>query len=138
MNFERTDQLLQTGSSMQNGKKVKKSCRGKVFLQLQCPLYLHDLAIFRARSIYERALDVDHRNITLWLKYTEMEMRNKQVNHARNLWDRAVTILPRANQFWYKYSYMEEMVGNIAGNNLHIYCTLCITLTNFVRLQTSI
>lgn len=67
------------------------------------------------RSIYERALDVDHRNITLWLKYTEMEMRNRQVNHARNLWDRAVTILPRANQFWYKYTYMEEMLENIAG-----------------------
>lgn len=69
-----------------------------------------------SRSIYERALDVDHRNITLWLKYTEMEMRNRQVNHARNLWDRAVTILPRANQFWYKYTYMEEMLENIAGN----------------------
>jgi crooked neck len=67
------------------------------------------------RSVYERALDVDHRNIGLWLKYTEMEMRNKQVNHARNLWDRAVTILPRANQFWYKYTYMEEMLNNIAG-----------------------
>lgn len=70
------------------------------------------------RSIYERALDVYHRNITLWLKYTEMEMRNRQVNHARNLWDRAVTILPRANQFWYKYTYMEEMLENIAGKFL--------------------
>ena len=39
--------------------------------------------IDRARSVYERALDVEHRNITLWLKYAEMEMRNKQVNHAR-------------------------------------------------------
>ncbi|KAL1498309.1 hypothetical protein ABEB36_009125 [Hypothenemus hampei] len=71
--------------------------------------------IQRARSIWERALDVDHRNITLWLKYTEMEMRNRQVNHARNLWDRAVTILPRVNQFWYKYTYMEEMLENIPG-----------------------
>lgn len=71
--------------------------------------------IQRARSIYERALDVDHRNVTIWLKYTEMEMRNRQVNHARNLWDRAVTILPRINQFWYKYTYMEEMLENVAG-----------------------
>jgi HAT (Half-A-TPR) repeat len=118
MNFARIDQLSQTGSSMLNGKKVKKSCRGKVFFFYQISLILtsYEFIIYRARSIYERALDVDHRNITLWLKYTEMEMRNKQVNHARNLWDRAVTILPRANQFWYKYSYMEEMVGNIAGN----------------------
>ena len=65
--------------------------------------------------MFERALDVDHRNITLWLRYAETEMRNKQINHARNLWDRAVTILPRANQFWYKYTYMEEMLGNVAG-----------------------
>lgn len=33
------------------------------------------LSLFRARSIYERALDVDHRNITIWLKYAEMEMK---------------------------------------------------------------
>uniref|UniRef100_F6WF39 Crooked neck pre-mRNA splicing factor 1 n=1 Tax=Monodelphis domestica TaxID=13616 RepID=F6WF39_MONDO len=70
---------------------------------------------YRARSIYERALDVDYRNITLWLKYAEMEMKNRQVNHARNIWDRAITTLPRVNQFWYKYTYMEEMLGNIAG-----------------------
>uniref|UniRef100_G1RFP5 Crooked neck pre-mRNA splicing factor 1 n=1 Tax=Nomascus leucogenys TaxID=61853 RepID=G1RFP5_NOMLE len=62
-----------------------------------------------------RALDVDYRNITLWLKYAEMEMKNRQVNHARNIWDRAITTLPRVNQFWYKYTYMEEMLGNIAG-----------------------
>ena len=37
----------------------------------------------RSRSVYERALDVEHRNIGLWLKYTEMEMRNKQVNIIR-------------------------------------------------------
>jgi crooked neck len=35
--------------------------------------------IQRARSVYERALDVDHRNITLWLRYAEMEMRSRQV-----------------------------------------------------------
>ena len=69
----------------------------------------------RARSVYERALDVDHRNVTMWLKYAEMEMLHKQINHARNAWDRAVTILPRVNQFWFKYSYMEEMVGNVPG-----------------------
>ena len=68
-----------------------------------------------ARSFWARALDIDHRAIPLWLKYAEMEMRYKQINHARNLFDRATTILPRANQFWYKYTYMEEMLGNIAG-----------------------
>ena len=69
--------------------------------------------IDRARSVFERALDTDHRNIGLWLKYAEMEMKAKQVNHARNLWDRAVIILPRANQLWIKYTYMEEMLENI-------------------------
>lgn len=29
----------------------------------------------RARSVFERALDVDHRSITLWLQYAELEMR---------------------------------------------------------------
>ena len=29
--------------------------------------------------MFERALDVDHRNITLWLKYAELEMRSRQV-----------------------------------------------------------
>lgn len=76
---------------------------------------LNGLHIYRARSIYERAIGVDHRNISLWLKYTEMEMKNQQVNHARNLFDRAVQILPRVNQFWYKYVYMEEKLGNYAG-----------------------
>lgn len=69
----------------------------------------------RARSIYERALDVDPRNITYWMRYAEMEMRNRQIDHARNLYDRAVLILPRANQLWYKYVYMEETLGNYAG-----------------------
>lgn len=71
--------------------------------------------IQRARSVFERAIDVDHRNITLWLKYAEMEMKNRQVNHARNIFDRAVLLLPRVNQFWYKYVYMEEMLKNITG-----------------------
>ncbi|KAF7993240.1 hypothetical protein HCN44_006300 [Aphidius gifuensis] len=70
--------------------------------------------IDRARSIYERAMDVDHKNITLYLKYAEMEMRHCQVQHARNLWDKAVTLLPRVNQFWYKYTYMEEKLDQIA------------------------
>lgn len=67
----------------------------------------------RARSVFERALDVDPRVVTIWIKYAEMEMKNRQVNHARNLFDRAVTLLPRVNQLWYKYTYMEEVLGNV-------------------------
>jgi len=69
----------------------------------------------RARSVYERAIDVEYRNQTLWLKYAEMEMRHKFINHARNVWDRAVTLLPRVDQLWYKYAHMEEILGNIPG-----------------------
>jgi len=53
-----------------------------------------------ARSVYERALDVDGRNATVWLKYAEMEMRHKHLNHARTIWDRAVLLLPMVQIFW--------------------------------------
>ncbi|KAJ4770120.1 Pre-mRNA-splicing factor CLF1 [Rhynchospora pubera] len=67
----------------------------------------------RARSVWERALEVDYRNHTLWLKYAEFEMKNRFVNHARNVWDRAVSLLPRVDQLWYKYIHMEEVLGNV-------------------------
>ena len=69
----------------------------------------------RARSVWERALEVTHTNPTVWLKYAEMEMRHRFINHARNIWDRAVQILPRVDQLWYKYIHMEEMLGNVPG-----------------------
>lgn len=69
----------------------------------------------RARSVWERALEVTYTNPTTWLKYAEMEMRHRFVNHARNVWDRAVSLLPRVDQLWYKYIHMEEMLGNVPG-----------------------
>ncbi|KAG6520038.1 hypothetical protein ZIOFF_017067 [Zingiber officinale] len=63
----------------------------------------------RARSIWERLLDVDYRNPTLWLKYAEMEMRHRFINHGRDVWDRAVALLPRVDQLWYKYIHMFEL-----------------------------
>ncbi|KAL7628262.1 NineTeen Complex (NTC) component [Parahypoxylon ruwenzoriense] len=69
----------------------------------------------RARSIFERALDVDATSVVLWIRYIEAEMKNRNINHARNLLDRAVTLLPRVDKLWYKYVYMEEMLGNIPG-----------------------
>ncbi|KAI4638047.1 NineTeen Complex (NTC) component [Alternaria ventricosa] len=69
----------------------------------------------RARSIFERALDVDSTSVPLWLRYIESEMKHRNVQHARNLLDRAVTILPRVDKLWYKYVYMEETLGNIDG-----------------------
>lgn len=67
----------------------------------------------RARSVFERGIDIDYRNQTIWFKYAEMEMKNKFINHARNVWDRAVALHPRVDNFWYKYTYMEELVGQI-------------------------
>ena len=69
----------------------------------------------RARSIFERALDVDSTSVVLWIRYIEAEMKNRNINHARNLLDRAVTILPRIDKLWYKYVYMEETLGNVPG-----------------------
>jgi crooked neck len=67
----------------------------------------------RARSIFERFLEIDYKDESVWLKYGEMEMKGKFINHARNIWDRAVTLLPMVEQLWYKYSYMEELAGAI-------------------------
>ena len=69
----------------------------------------------RARSVWERALEVSYASVTLWLKYAEMEMRARFINHARNVWDRAITLLPRIDQLWYKYIHMEEMLNNVPG-----------------------
>ncbi|EOD46708.1 putative cell cycle control protein [Neofusicoccum parvum UCRNP2] len=69
----------------------------------------------RARSIFERALDVDPTQVTLWIRYVDCEIKTRNINHARNLLDRAVTILPRVDKIWYKYVYMEETLGNIPG-----------------------
>jgi hypothetical protein len=54
----------------------------------------------RARSVWERTLDVTYTNASVWLKYAEMEMRHRFINHARNVWDRAVSLLPRVDQLW--------------------------------------
>jgi crooked neck len=62
-----------------------------------------------------RALEADERNVTIRLKYIEMELKNKNINLARNLLDQTVTILPRVDQFWYKYVHMEEMLDNVGG-----------------------
>lgn len=69
----------------------------------------------RARSVMERALEVDYRHVATWIKYAEMEMRHRFVAHARNVWDRAVTLLPRVDALWYRYAHMEEVLGNADG-----------------------
>lgn len=60
-------------------------------------------------------MDVDPRSVQLWLSYTEMELKSRNVQHARNLFDRAVTLLPRVDQLWYKYVYLEELLQNVPG-----------------------
>ena len=72
----------------------------------------HQTEYIRTRAIFERAIEIDYKNPQLWLKYAEMEMKNKFVNHARNVWERACKYLPIMAQFWYKWAYMEELLGN--------------------------
>ncbi|KAH7017820.1 hypothetical protein EDB80DRAFT_298319 [Ilyonectria destructans] len=69
----------------------------------------------RARSVFERALDVHPNSVPLWIRYIESEMKARNINHARNLLDRAITRQPRVDKLWYKYVYMEEMLGNVPG-----------------------
>lgn len=65
--------------------------------------------------MFERALDVDPRSLQLWIKYTDMELKARNINHSRNLFDRAVTLLPRVDTIWYKYVYLEELLLNVPG-----------------------
>ncbi|KAK3336521.1 hypothetical protein B0T19DRAFT_471590 [Cercophora scortea] len=69
----------------------------------------------RARSVFERALDVHPNNTQLWIRYVQAEIKNRNINHARNLLDRAVTRLPRISSLWYQYLYVMEMLGDIPG-----------------------
>ena len=69
----------------------------------------------RARSIFERALDVDPTDVRLWLRYIDAETRHRNIQHSRNLFDRAVKILPRADRLWYRWIFQEEMLGNVGG-----------------------
>lgn len=87
--------------------------RVSIFLFFRSFIHCVSFRMHSARSIWERALEVDARNQTLYMKYAEFEMKNKFVNHARNVFDRAVQLLPRIDQFWYKYAHMEEMLGRI-------------------------
>ena len=55
-----------------------------VFTILTLSQSFHLPLLHSARSVYERALDVDNRNITLWLKYAEFEMKYEPVIYARS------------------------------------------------------
>ncbi|SBT01579.1 splicing factor, putative [Plasmodium malariae] len=76
--------------------------------------------IKRARSIFERALNIDYTNKNLWLKYVEVELTNKNINSARNLLERVVLLLPLENTFWKKYAHLEEILNNFV-NTRNIY-----------------
>jgi len=69
----------------------------------------------RARSVWERALEVDATSPMTWQRYAEMEMRARAVSHARNVWDRATSLLPRVDSLWFKYAAMEQVLGNTEG-----------------------
>ena len=52
---------------------------------------------------------------SIWVKYAEMELRHKNVQHARNVYERATKLLPRESQLWYKHVFMEELLENPEG-----------------------
>uniref|UniRef100_A0A0E0AAB8 Pre-mRNA-splicing factor Syf1-like N-terminal HAT-repeats domain-containing protein n=1 Tax=Oryza glumipatula TaxID=40148 RepID=A0A0E0AAB8_9ORYZ len=68
----------------------------------------------RARSVYERALDVAHRDHTLW---RGVDMPNAESAYEPNVCDRAVSLLPWVDQdqLWYKYIHMEQVLGAVAN-----------------------
>lgn len=72
----------------------------------------HNKDIVRARSIFERALDVNVQHIPFWIHYIQFELSNKNINHARNLLDRGTTTLPRVNKLWFLYVQTEETLKN--------------------------
>eukprot|EP01029_Cantina_marsupialis_P028682 TRINITY_DN777873_c0_g1_i1.p1 TRINITY_DN777873_c0_g1~~TRINITY_DN777873_c0_g1_i1.p1 ORF type:complete len:672 (-),score=135.79 TRINITY_DN777873_c0_g1_i1:143-2158(-) len=69
----------------------------------------------RARSIYERALEVDSRHPKIWIDYAMMEQKNKFEKHARNVYERATRLLPRHDKFWTKYCFMLEILGDVVA-----------------------
>ncbi|KAG7194984.1 NineTeen Complex (NTC) component [Scheffersomyces spartinae] len=73
----------------------------------------HDFA--RARSIFERALQVNVEHVPFWVHYIRFELSHRNVNHARNILDRAVTILPRVDKIWFMYVQAEESLKNYIG-----------------------
>lgn len=66
----------------------------------------------RGRSVLERALEVNVQHVPFWVRYIELELLYKNVNHARNLLNRAVTTLPRTDKFWFMYVQIEESLAN--------------------------
>lgn len=66
----------------------------------------------RGRSILERALEVNVQHVPFWVRYIELELQHKNVNHARNLLNRAVSTLPRSEKFWFIYVQIEESLAN--------------------------
>lgn len=72
----------------------------------------HNHDFKRARSIMERALEVNVQHVPFWVRYIEMELMHKNVNHARNLLDRGVTTLPYCEKLWFLYVQTEESLGN--------------------------
>lgn len=78
----------------------------------------HNHDFRRARSIMERALEVNVQHVPFWIRYVELELLHKNVNHARNILDRAVSVLPRTDKFWYVYVQTEEALANYKGVRL--------------------
>lgn len=78
---------------MLNGKLVRMKWKG---------LDLYSRGLWNMNIGFPSSVLKIYRNPTLWMKYTEMELKAKNVNRARNLYDRVTATLPRVDVFWYK------------------------------------
>ncbi|TBU07254.1 hypothetical protein CWI36_0301p0010 [Hamiltosporidium magnivora] len=63
---------------------------------------------YKARSVYERAIDFNYSVDTLWFKYIDFELRNNFLNHARNLFERFIELHPGNEKAWLKYINFEK------------------------------
>ena len=80
----------------------------------------------RVRSIFERALHVEYQNVSLWLKYLEMEVLNKQRFDCAEVVKKA----PHDYDTWFEYIKLEEDLTDVYDR----------TIANFslTELQTSL
>ncbi|KJH49639.1 HAT repeat protein [Dictyocaulus viviparus] len=67
--------------------------------------------IQRSRSVFERALDVDHRSITIWYK---------EIDRARSIYQRFLHVHGTNVMNWIKYARFEEKHGYV-GNARAVY-----------------
>lgn len=63
----------------------------------------------------ERCLVVHPTSPQVWIRYSDLELKGRNVGFAKNLLIRGTVVLPRVDKLWYKLVYVFETLGDIAG-----------------------